>query len=343
MKSSNNSILDNKASRKWLLTINNPDDKGLNHNTLKSILSSLSGKGFYWCMCDEIGGKDKTYHTHLFLYRDCQWTFERIKKAFPKAHIDKAYGTTQQNRDYIRKEGNYENSEKALTNLKDTFEESGDCPEEKQGARNDLAQLYSMIKDGCSNYEILESNANYIRQLDKLDRIRETLRFEEYKNKCRDVKVEYFFGSTGSGKTSSIFDTYGFDNVYRVTDIKHPFDSYRGQDVIVFEEFYSANYQISDLLNWLDRYPVELPCRYMNKVACYTKVFFTSNISLTLQYTSLQKEVPETWKAFLRRINCIRRFNDDKSVDIFNSYDELINEDKPFRSLTYFEQRELPF
>ena len=60
---------------------------------------------------------------------------------FPQAHIDYCFGTNQQNRAYIRKEGDYENSEKAITNLKDTFEENGECPEENQGSRTDLTEL----------------------------------------------------------------------------------------------------------------------------------------------------------------------------------------------------------
>ena len=60
------------------------------------------------------------------------------------------------------------------------------------------------------------------------------------------------------------------------------------------------------MLNYLDGYPVELPCRYANKVACYTKVYLVSNIPLDEQYPNVQQNEPESWKAFNRRIHEVR-------------------------------------
>ena len=90
--------------------------------------------------------------------------------------------------------------------------------------------------------------------------------------------------------------------MYRVTDYDHPFDSYKGQDVIVFEEFRSS-LKIQDMLNYLDGYPCELPCRYNNKLACFTKVYIITNISFNQQYINIQAESKETWTAFCRRIH----------------------------------------
>ena len=84
-------------------------------------------------------------------------------------------------------------------------------------------------------------------------------------------------------------EQYGYSNVFRVTDYEHPFDGYKGQDVIVFEEFRSS-LRIGDMLNYLDGYPVELRCRYSNKQACFTKVYIISNISLRDQYRDLQRD-----------------------------------------------------
>lgn len=60
---------------------------------------------------------------------------------------------------------------------------------------------------------------------------------------------------------------------------------------------------VADMLNYLDGYPVELPCRYANKVACYTKVYIITNIPLEQQYPNVQIDSPGTWNAFLRRIH----------------------------------------
>jgi len=73
--------------------------------------------------------------------------------------------------------------------------------------------------------------------IDKVERICSTLRDVQFANSWRDLTVTYIFGRTGSGKTRSVMDKYGYANCYRVTDYRHPFDTYDGQDVIIFEEF----------------------------------------------------------------------------------------------------------
>lgn len=295
-------------SRKWLLTFNNPAEHNATHEEIKAVLSKIKGK-LYYCMCDEIGGNTSCYHTHLFIHRPSPFTFQQIKKMFPSAHIDYCFGSNQENRDYIRKEGKYKDTEKALTNLIDTFEENGECPEEHQGKRNDLHMLYDMIKSDCSTYEILEANPNYMKQLDKIDHVREVLRYEEFKNKRRlDLQVEYWYGEPGIGKSRAIRDKYGDGNVYCVSDTRNPWDSYRGQDVVLFDDFRCDMFRIEDLLRWCDIYPLELPCRYRNKQACYTKVYFTSNVAFDLIYTHIQQHDPQTWKALCRRIHCIKKF-----------------------------------
>jgi len=287
-------------SRKWQLTINNPVEKGLIHEELKLRLSNLK-QLVYWCMADEVGGEEGTYHTHIYIAFSNAVRFSTLKTKFEVAHFEMARGTSQENKDYVFKEGKWFNDKKGDTNLRDTHEEYGEMPVERQGARNDLNDLYDMIKQGMSNYDILEENPSYLLNMDKVERARQIVRENQFKDNFRDVEVVYVFGETGTGKTRGVMETYGYSNVFRVTDYEHPFDGYKGQDVIAFEEFRSS-LKIQDMLNYLDGYPLELPCRYANKIACYTKVYLISNVDLKCQYESIQTEHRETWHAFLRRI-----------------------------------------
>ena len=66
------------------------------------------------------------------------------------------------------------------------------------------------------------------------------------------------------------------------------------------------------MLNFLDGYPLQLPCRYNDKPAFYTKVYIVSNIPLSKQYEKIQEEEPETYKAFLRRIHNVIRIDSNK-------------------------------
>lgn len=123
----------------------------------------------------------------------------------------------------------------------------------------------------------------------------------------RDVDVTYITGQTGDGKTRYVMDKYGYNNVFRLTNYGGKFDqpkwdNYHGQDVVIFEEFRSGA-KIEDMLNWLDGYPVELPARYANKLAKFTKVFIISNWRLEEQYSTIQANWKSTWQALLRRID----------------------------------------
>lgn len=307
-----------KQSRKWLLTINNPKDLQLTHDKLKDTLSGMKSV-IYWCMADEIG-EQGTYHTHLYIASSSGVRASTLHKKFSGAHRDIARGTSQENRDYVTKSGKWAVTKKAETSIDGTFEEWGEMPIERQGQRNDISDLYAMIKDGLSDYEILEQSPDYLLQIDKIDKVRQTVRQETYKNQWRSLTVTYIWGDTGSGKTRGVMEKYGYENVYRITDYMHPWDSYKGQDVVVFEEFRSSQ-RIGDMLNYLDGYPLELPCRYNNKYACYTQVYIISNIPLSQQFAQLQIDSMESYLAFLRRITQVHHYTGGK---IEKSHIELV-------------------
>lgn len=313
-------ISKDSKSRKWHITINNPVQHCFTHEKIKEILSQFSSM-VYWCMSDEIG-EQGTYHTHLFMVLNNASLFSTIKKRFPPANIQMAKGTSQQNRDYVFKEGKWEKDKKKETNLSDTHEEFGDMPFDRQGYRSDLEDLYDMIKSGMTTYEILEENPSYMLNLDKIDRVRTIYFQSKYKSTRRlDLEVTYVYGVPGTGKTRNIMDFFGDENVFRITDYRHPFDSYQCQDIVVFEEFRS-DLRIQDMLNYLDVYPLELPSRYNNKIACYTKVFIVTNISLEDQYEGVQIKYQDTWKAFLRRIHKVIHYTKN-SVDEYTLQEYL--------------------
>jgi hypothetical protein len=79
---------------------------------------------------------------------------------------------------------------------------------------------------------------------------------------------------------------------------------------MVFDE-YRSQLRISDMLNYLDGYPLKLKSRYVNKQACYTKVYIISNEPLSAQYPSIQQDQPDTWAALLRRIHKLYEYTLD--------------------------------
>jgi len=157
--------------------------------------------------------------------------------------------------------------------------------------------------------------------LEKIERVRSMYRDAEYAKKWRDLFTTYMFGKTGAGKTRSVMEQFGYENCYRVTDYKHPFDTYDGQDVLIFEEF-RGGLKHGDMLNYLDGYPLLLPCRYFNRQACYSKVFILTNIPPDEQYLNVDRE---SRQAFFRRIHKVVEFQSGGRVSSYDSVDDYIN------------------
>jgi len=289
-------------SRKYLLTINNPQEKDMSQEKIKEILEEGFQSLIYYCMADEVGGNENTYHTHLFLLFSSPVRFSTIKRAFSSSHIDKSRGTAIENRNYVFKQGKWKDTSKSETNLSETHFEYGEIPDERPGRRTDLSELYQAIRDGLNNSEILETFPHHMINLSHIDRTRKIILEDKYRTTWRDVKVTYIFGKTGVGKTRTVMEHFGYDNVYRISDYHHPFDGYNQQSVLLLDEF-NSQFRIQNILNYLDGYPLELPCRYSNKIACFEKVFIISNLPLQKQYVDVQLDFPDLWKAFLRRID----------------------------------------
>lgn len=308
-------------SRKWQLTINNPAEKEFDHAKISERLQQFTSL-LYYCMCDEVG-ENETYHTHIYFVLKTPTKHTVIENRIPStiAHREIARGKSVENRAYILKDGekynkqpdgSYEYTDGSGkthkgTNYSATFEEWGEMPQEQQGKSKDVEVIYGLIKDGASNLEIVDTVPSGMLQIDKIERTRSMLRDSQYADSWRDLEVTYIFGETGTGKTRGVMDKYGYKNCYRVTDYKHPFDSYDGQDVIIFEE-YRNQFKIADLLNYLDGYPLLLPCRYFNRQACYTKVFIVTNMPPDALHLSTALE---SRKALYRRINTIVEYSDD--------------------------------
>ena len=298
----------NFQSRKIQATINNPTAHGMTHEVIIDRAQLFNPD--YFCLADEIGASG-TYHTHLFIYSSSPMRFNTIKKRFPTAHIEPAKGSCQENRDYIRKEGKWADTEKAETRVEGTFQEFGTMPNASDEKSPKMAQLIRYIKDGLTNLEIIDMDPSYAFKTKEIDLLRQQLLEDRYTRENRKVIVHYIYGDSGTGKTRSIYEKHPATDICRITNYPAKgnvqVDAYKGQPVLVFEEFHSQ-IPIAAMLNFLDIYPVMLPARYYDRVACYTTVYITSNIPLDQQYPEIQKCKLETWNAFLRRIHTVTEY-----------------------------------
>ena len=326
-------------SRTWSLCFQNIEKTGYTLERISEILHSIPSL-IYFCAGKEIGIKTGRLHFHCYFKTLNPMKFSTLRNyTFKDADVDiqQSKGTAQENRDYCFKEGKWTGDPKEDQRLDDPNArvEWGELPVSHSGKRTDLEILVQLIKDGLSDSEIIAVNANYMSMLSHIARTRQAIRADEVKDKWREIDVTYCFGATGTGKTRHYMEKEGYSNCYRITNYKPQslWDGYNRQDTVIWEEYHSQ-LAITNLLVYLEGYPnFSLSARYSDKVAMYHKCVIISNIPLEDQYQDIQRESPETWQAFLRRINRVVHYKSKDDIITYDSVEAYMRRDEGFRPI----------
>lgn len=324
-------------SRAWSLCFQNVDSTGYTIERISGILHSIPTL-VYFCAGKEVGVKTGRLHIHVYFKTLNPMKFSTLRNyTFKDADVDiqQSKGTAQENRDYCFKEGKWMGDPKEDQRLDDPDArvEWGELPVTHSGKRTDLEILVQLIRDGLSDSEIIARNASYMRMLSHIARTRQAIRADEVKDQWRDIDVTYCFGATGTGKTRYYMEKEGYSNCYRITNYKPQsvWDGYNMQDVVIWDEF-RGQLPISSMLVYLEGYPnFSLSARYCDKVAMYHRCVIISNMPLEDQYQDIQRESPETWQAFLRRINRVVHYKSMDEIIEYDSANAYLNRDEGFR------------
>jgi len=110
--------------------------------------------------------------------------------------------------------------------------------------------------------------------------------------------VNVFWGATGTGKSRRAWAEAGLAAFPKDPRTKF-WDGYRGQQHVVIDEF-RGDIDISHVLRWFDRYPVNIEIKGSGTTLRATTVWITSNISPDAWYPTLDAD---TKRALLRRLN----------------------------------------
>lgn len=113
-----------------------------------------------------------------------------------------------------------------------------------------------------------------------------------------------FWGATGVGKSRRAWAEATFDAYPKDPRTKF-WDGYRGQEHVVIDEF-RGGIDVSHLLRWLDRYPVNVEIKGSSTTLCAKKFWITSNLPPEQWYPDLDEA---TKLALLRRLNVTHLLN----------------------------------
>lgn len=297
-------------SRDWMLTIR---AEGHMENEIKALFEKIGAGAVFQ---RETGADTGYEHFQCFLQVKTPMRFSTLKNhltnaGFRDAHIERRRKSVADCVAYCTKSETQAGQPVYVgkINMKD-----------KRGQRSDLIGLREQILDGMSMQEVLlgDSGAKAAHCTRWLGELEEAYVRKELGGKLRDIDAHYLYGAPGVGKTRFVYDRYPIEDIYRVTNYKHPFDEYGRHKVLVLDE-YDSQLPWEQLLNYLDRYPVVLPARYHNHQACFTAVWIISNLPLAAQYPDIVGE---------RRLALMRRLAD---CNYMTPEGELIKEPLPGR------------
>lgn len=329
----------NDRQRGYILTLNNPTEEQVaDWATIPDRLDLKLG-----ICAEEYGSESGHHHLHAYIEMKNAKTWDAMLKWMGGQQncndLQVRMGTPWEAWVYVEKDGSI-------------IWTVGERPEEKKTSTGDAwPKIQQMVKDGLSYLDICEEYPKLgIRMGAAIQRY--MLEYQRSSMESwRRVRVTYVQGTTGAGKTRAVMEAMGgMQNVFRVTNYKHPFDGYAGQSVIVFEEFRSS-LPLTEMLVYLEGWVTPLKCRYADRMSEYTRVFVISNMNLGTQYSKMQREIEHelddeiregkqrSLNAFYRRFEIMDGCFEDIGMDGLDIVTIESNEDsKQFKARLLAEQ-----
>jgi len=206
-------------------------------SAIEDIKSWLARNNARYAIVGKEVGESGTPHLQGYVMLTGQIRFTSIKKDFPAWHVEKAKGTSTQNKAYCSKDNN--------------FLEVGECPEDSGTATKNLWRtIYDLAARG--DWTTLRENHPriWIMMHEKL----KSMRVPNSVVIQGNLANEWWYGETGTGKSRLAWEKYG-DIAFQKM-LNKWWDGYDMQAVVIIEEWSPKNEVTASALKiWSDRYP----------------------------------------------------------------------------------------
>lgn len=267
--------------RSWTITVNNhseQDEQQLQAQQVRALFIVYGREK----------GESGTPHLQGYIQMKQSQTLAYMKKhVHATAHFEVARGTPVQNYEYCTKDGDFW-----------TF---GEVP--KQGKRTDIETVKQIISDGGSMKDVLQEATSY--QAAKFGEL--LLKYKE-PPRLQQVKVYWFYGPTGSGKTKEAFNLC--PEAYWQNSTKW-WDGYDGEKEVIMDDWRQEGWTIESLLRMWQPYPCRIETKGSTRqLQATTFIITTPNHPQELHFPG------EDLQQLLRRITYIREFKTQPCWDI---------------------------
>ncbi|AEW49399.1 REP [Meles meles circovirus-like virus] len=246
----------------WCFTLNNPtiDEQ--------QIIDELEEFGIEYAVFQLEEGENNTPHFQGYVALTVKKRLTAVRTLFGGvAHWEICRGTPTQNRDYCTK---------ADTRIGD-FVEIGTLPAPK-GARQDLVQLHSALKDGLTQAQYVDQFFSIFVRHPNLVSNYVAATISE-RDPANPVSTWLLIGTPGTGKSRlarAIGKNLGDGAIFEHSLGKW-FDGYVGQRTVLFDDFCGSSLPFSQFKRICDRYPVRVELKGLSCPMAATNFLITTN------------------------------------------------------------------
>jgi len=257
-------------SKTWEITIANPTEEDLDW------IKALEVGSIYIAKETAEGGLEHLQGRIVFKR---PYTLKALKKLHGKAHWEVTKAASDWN--YYKKIGSVP--------VRDEIK--------RKGERSDLAETRKKLKSTHSIASILEDTNNYneIRMCEAI------LKYSEPQRPVAPIKVIWYWGETGTGKTKKVYENHPPDEVFRPVSHKW-WEGYDGHRIVLLDDFRKDFCKFHELLTLLDIYPFRVETKGGSRQMQATTFYITSCFGPADLYDSredvgqLLRRVTEEWK-----------------------------------------------
>lgn len=280
--------------RHWVFTLNNPTQDPNEFGT--KILSDKYTKALVFQR--ERGSVGTThFQGYIELKRNVRLSY--MRRLIPRAHVEPRRGSRRQAYEYAKKsetrtEGPWEFGTFVLL-------------DKGKGRRTDLYEVAEKCKEAENLAQVIRSNPVAFIKYSR--GIKEAYRYLRPQIKRKPPHCILIFGATGLGKTRYAMCQ---NDVFKKSGSTKWFDGYTDQKTLLIDDFGGrlSRMPLTELLNILDRYPVQIEVKGGFVDLQATLIIVTSNIHPNKWYEYEGRE--ENYRALARRFHEVFWFKSEE-------------------------------
>jgi len=293
-------------SRNWCFTLNNYTDADR-----ARIGESLGTQAEYVCYQPEVGESGTPHLQGLAIFKNPRALAGVKRLISDRVHLEVMRGTFAEAHAYCCKEDTRD------VTAGFGFTEHGTKPDfPGQGMRSDLDSIGRRLREGASLEEIAEAHpSDFIRYHGGIRALQSVVQSKPRVRGPDGVfvapRVSWYYGPAGRGKTETVWQEIGDEPYFVKAPGTRWFDGYRGQAIVVLDDFRGDWFSYGYLLRLLDRYPMDVEVKGGTVAWCPTTIYITAPRRPEQMYAGIVAREDGSIQQLLRRITEVRLFGEE--------------------------------